>query len=187
MRFPSGLIVFDLEYTTWEGALARNWNRPGEHREVVQIGAVRLDGTLTETASLSLLVRPRVNPILSDYFINLTGISQSQIEEHGIPFPTALARFVDFAGDLPFASNGPDDMVLMENCRLCAVDFPFAGRCHNLSGLFAEKLGGGHHVVSSTLPAKLETEATGAAHDGLADARAVALTLRRLVALAAAS
>ena len=38
------LIVFDLEFTAWEGSLARHWLAPGEFKEVVQIGAVRLDG-----------------------------------------------------------------------------------------------------------------------------------------------
>lgn len=32
-------VIFDTEYTTWEGAADRDWTGPGEHREVVQIGA----------------------------------------------------------------------------------------------------------------------------------------------------
>ena len=42
MRVPS-LTVFDLEYTAWECSMARSWLTPGEFREVVQIGAVKLD------------------------------------------------------------------------------------------------------------------------------------------------
>ena len=38
------LTVFDLEFTAWECSMASHWLRPGEFKEVVQIGAVRLDG-----------------------------------------------------------------------------------------------------------------------------------------------
>src|SRR5882762_1688961 len=63
------VVVYDLEYTAWEGSQARGWSGPGEHREVVQIGAVRLDPHRgwAETASLARLVRPRINPRLSAY------------------------------------------------------------------------------------------------------------------------
>jgi hypothetical protein len=40
---PHGdFVVADLEYTAWEGALARGWSAPGDFREIVQIGAVRV-------------------------------------------------------------------------------------------------------------------------------------------------
>ena len=29
------IIVFDTEYTTWEGAMARQWTGPNEYRELV--------------------------------------------------------------------------------------------------------------------------------------------------------
>ena len=69
------IAVFDLEWTTWEGAQARNWSGPGEEREIVEIGAVKLDGrnSLREISAFDMLVRPRLNPLLSDYFTGLTG------------------------------------------------------------------------------------------------------------------
>ena len=29
-------VIYDTEYTAWEGSLARNWSGPNEHRELLQ-------------------------------------------------------------------------------------------------------------------------------------------------------
>ena len=74
----SGMIIIaDLEYTSWEGALESGWSAPGQFREIVQIGAVRVDAGdgFVEMAHFSMLVRPTINPELSDYFVTLTGIT----------------------------------------------------------------------------------------------------------------
>ena len=35
-------VLFDLEFTAWEGSLERGWSEPWEAREIIQIGAVRV-------------------------------------------------------------------------------------------------------------------------------------------------
>ena len=53
------LTIFDLEYTAWECSMARHWLAPGEFKEVVQIGAVKLDAdSLAVLDEIDLLVRP---------------------------------------------------------------------------------------------------------------------------------
>ena len=37
------VVVFDLEWTAWEGSIQRGWSEDWEHREIVQIGAVLVD------------------------------------------------------------------------------------------------------------------------------------------------
>lgn len=172
------MIVFDLEWTTWEGAWQRKWSGPGEHREIVQIGAVRVAADFTEMASLNLLVRPRLNSILSDYFIDLTGISQSDLDQNGVDIAEALARFEHFCGDEPeVCSNGPDHLVIEENCQMFGLPVPLQGRwCDVHSKLCA--LTGREHIVSSDLNAVLDLGHDDArAHDALDDARAVARAL----------
>ena len=67
-------VVFDLEFTAWEGSVAHRWSRPGEFTELVQIGAVLVDAqTFTVEREMDLLVKPRLNPVLSDYLVQLTG------------------------------------------------------------------------------------------------------------------
>jgi len=67
-------IVFDLEFTAWQGSVAHRWSRPGEFTELVQIGAVKVDvASLNVVDEITVLVRPRINPVLSDYLVELTG------------------------------------------------------------------------------------------------------------------
>jgi Exonuclease len=170
--------IFDTEYTTWEGAQATRWNGRGQHREVFQIAAVRVeDGKAwKDLKTLSLLVRPQLNPVLSAYATELTGISQEMLERDGIETPEALARFADFTGDLCLFSNSMDLHILAETCGLqkvvmplephrylslhyplyAALDkhfsFPHAeypsGRLHELAGLTPPShLGGVHNAL----------------------------------------
>ena len=69
------IVIFDLEWTAWEGSKERNWTGLGEKREIVQIGAIKLsyDDGLTEIGMFDCYVKPQFSPILSDYFTNLTG------------------------------------------------------------------------------------------------------------------
>lgn len=121
----TAFVIYDTEYTTWEGALARQWTGPGEFPEVVQIGAMRFDAaTLEPLGSFDVIVRPTQCPVLSDYFIRLTGISQQQVND-GIGFAAALAQFRAFANGAPAAAYGFDDAVIRRNQALhgMAEDF----------------------------------------------------------------
>ncbi|MBL7260623.1 3'-5' exonuclease [Paractinoplanes lichenicola] len=113
------IIVFDLEFTTWAGAQDRGWSGPGEFREIVQIGALRLDSsTLAVEGEFDRLVRPARNPNLSPYFEQLTGISQADVDTNGVPFLTALDEFLDFCDNNYVLSYGNDMVVVGENLVL---------------------------------------------------------------------
>src|ERR1700744_5901689 len=89
------LTVFDLEFTAWECSMASHWLRPGEFKEVVQIGAVKLDGASFEIIDeFDVLVQPRINGRLSGYFETLTGITNPQLRERGVDFAQAYIRFL---------------------------------------------------------------------------------------------
>ena len=114
------LTVFDLEFTAWECSMANHWLRPGEFKEVVQIGAVRLDATSFEMLDeFEILVRPRINATLSAYFENLTGITNAMLAARGGGFRARpMRRFADFAGTDPICAFGHDEWVLEDNIRL---------------------------------------------------------------------
>lgn len=116
------IIIFDLEFTTWDGAMQRDWlgqtpDGTDEYREITQIGAIKVDwpsGTVVDT--FDQLVKPSVNPHVSDYFTNLTGITQEDIDQRGVDFFTALKNFEAFVGDDgPLYSYGNDIAVIGEN------------------------------------------------------------------------
>ena len=177
------LVVFDTEYTAWEGSRECGWTRPGEHREIVQIGAVRLNPMRdwAVDGSLDVIVRPHLNPDLSDYFKNLTGISQERVDREGTDLALALDQFRDFGGkDAVFVSNGRDSEVFMENCRLVGVSNPLAGLAMDVSHHFMAALGREFMVNSYALPEAFGLKLDLPAHNALGDAQAVAAALIHL-------
>ena len=114
LRLPKEFVLFDLEYTAWPGSSARKWSGPNEYREIIQIGAVRVRD-LAETDFFCEFVRPKKNPSLSDFIIELTGITQKDVDEKGLAFPGALKKFLKFVGTTDAFCWGVDTEVLEEN------------------------------------------------------------------------
>ncbi|MFF2851757.1 exonuclease domain-containing protein [Streptomyces sp. NPDC058001] len=111
----STFVVFDLEFTSWSGALERDWSAPGQLREIVQIGALRLSEDFTVVEEYEALVRPLVNPELSPYFTELTGIEQETVDREGVAPAEALGDFLGFCRGQSVLSYGNDMVVLGEN------------------------------------------------------------------------
>ena len=112
-------VIFDLEFTAWEGSVAHRWSRPGEFTELVQIGALKVDASSFEVeGELDVLVRPRLNPVLSDYLIQLTGITNEELAARGIDFADAYDQFLRFADGAPIAAFGRDDLIFDFNLAL---------------------------------------------------------------------
>lgn len=181
-------ILFDLELTAWEGSLAANWSRPGEWREVIQIGAVSLGPgpELAEHGAFTCLVRPERNPILSDYIVALTGITQAAIERAAVPFPEALAGFDAFVNghDGALYFNGGDADILAENAGWHGIaPSRHAARMVDIRGQLRRMLDVGQDNFSSIdVPALAGVETPeGQRHDALNDVRAIAAGLRALI------
>lgn len=175
------VVVADLEYTSWEGALERGWSGADEYKEVVQIGAVRIDAAagFAERAAFSAVVRPILNPVLSDYFVDLTGISNDDLARDGRDLAAALGDFAAFVGGAPVLSHGRDDIVIAEDCALKDIADPFADHdWRNVAPVIRAVTG--RKLQSGELPAQFGLRNEGAAHDALADARALAAVLGHL-------
>jgi inhibitor of KinA sporulation pathway (predicted exonuclease) len=184
---PRHAIVFDLEFTAWEGSLARGWSEPFELKEVVQIGAVKLDTrTLKISDEFEMLVRPRINAHLSGYLTALTGIGNDDVAKRGVDFAVAYRAFLDFAGGAATWAFGRDDLVFADNLKLYGLAMP-ALTYTNVIPWFAEhgvELQGKHACdVAHAAGAAFE----GRAHDALSDARSVAFGLTTLVERGAAN
>ena len=168
------VVVFGLEWTAWEGSRERNWSGPNEGREIIEIGAVKLDGAdgLREIITFENLVRPTRNPIVSSYFTGLTGITQTLIDNEAMPFRDSITLFEGFVGydGAPILSFSQDAEILRHNCALNDLPCPFADtQFHNIApGSFS----------TSNRPALFAFPPPTKAHRALGDARCIAETLR---------
>ena len=180
------VVVFDLEWTAWEGSRERNWSGPNEEREIIEIGAVKLDGAndLAELMTFENLVRPMRNPIVSTYFTELTGITQTLIDNHAMPFRDAITLFEGFVGydGASILSFSQDEEVLRHNCALNDLPCPFADtQFHNIAPAIAAAAGREPGSFStSDLPQIFAFPPPTNAHRALGDARCIAETLRLL-------
>jgi inhibitor of KinA sporulation pathway (predicted exonuclease) len=183
-RTPAEVVVFDTEFTAWVGSMERRWSGPGEHKEIVQIGAVVLDAaSLQERRALSILIRPVRNPVLSDYFVALTRITNERLSREGRDFSTGLAAFVEIIGNRPLHCYGRDDRIIAANAAL--IGRPHLWPNHSATNLKSWLLEIGvplAGVHSGALAAHVGAAAQGIAHDALVDARSLAEAVRYLVA-----
>ncbi|KIF74944.1 exonuclease [Streptomyces sp. 150FB] len=111
----STFVLFDLEFTSWAGALEQGWSAPGQLREIVQIGALRIGDDYSVVEEYEVLVRPVVNPELSPYFTDLTGVTQEMVDREGIAPAQALGDFLGFCQGQSALSYGNDMVVIGEN------------------------------------------------------------------------
>lgn len=181
------VVFYDTEFTTWEGAMQANWSLPGQYRELVQIGAIRFDlDRLQEIDEFQILIKPVKNPVLSDFFTQLTGIGNDDLAREGVPFPDAYHAFIAFVqGDMASA-YGDDDAVVRENLGWAGMpdtEEDFAS--FNIGPWFMEKgaaFGIRPGVNSGKLAAVLGAPMDGIQeHNALHDARSIAAAYRFLV------
>lgn len=83
-------IVFDLEATCDDKREIQN--------EVIEIGAVKLNEKGEVLDTFNRFVKPRLNPILTDFCKDLTKIPQQSIDE-AEGFPSVIQAFRKWIGD----------------------------------------------------------------------------------------
>ena len=163
--------------------MARHWLTPGEFKEVVQIGAVKLDAdSFAILDEFEVLVRPRINPVLSPYFEKLTGITNRQLVRDRQGFRRRLWRFLDFAGEGPIAPSAVTNGVLEDNLRLYGMTAAALPVFYDLRGWFAVLGLDPRGMHSCDIAPALGMPFQGRAHNALDDARRVAAVMAVMAA-----
>ncbi len=177
------VVIFDLEYTAWEGSNERDWSHPGEFREIVQIGAISIDGvSLEEQEVFDCFVRPRINPDLSDYFINLTGITNEDVKRHGVDLSDAHRHFSDFLQKRLAFAYGNDDEIMAENVAL----YDLVLGAPNISAVNLRHWFKDHNVPTDDYVSGEVAQFVGApinlsAHNAVNDVRSIIAAVKHLV------
>lgn len=91
------IVVVDLEATCWDNRADEKPNPPSGCRysnEIIEIGAVCLDiENFSTLSAFSQFVKPKNNPILSDFCTELTTIVQSDVDD-APHFDKAIDNFI---------------------------------------------------------------------------------------------
>ena len=182
LNLPEKIVIFDTEYTSWPGSNERDWDGPNEYREIVQIGAIIVDTKkFIELDSLNLLIKPVKNPVLSDYFINLTGIVQKDVEQKGMSYNEALLKFASWSRDYDIYSFGGDERVLKENCGFINMPFPFENsRFMDIRDVFRKSVPDINKYQSGFVMSAFGKKSATMAHNALNDVRIILESLREL-------
>jgi len=138
-------VIFDTEYTSWKGCQEKGWTG-NQKKEIVQISALKVSNELEVISEFNRLCRPVVNPVLSDYFVNLTHISNEQIEKSGHLFAEVYPQFVDFVnGDICYSHGWGGDFfsksdgeIMEENLFINKLPQPSVLTYRNIATVFAK-------------------------------------------------
>jgi len=182
-NLPKEIVVWDSEFTCWPGSEKRAWTGPSESRELVQIGAVRIrTADLAELDTFEVFIKPIVRPILSDYFIKLTGITQAEVDKRGRPFKEACQRFFDWVGSADlYAWSAGDFYTLVENCKIAGIILPIrADRFFDIRMVFWKKGIPAECYQSSTIIKAFKQKPKYQGHNALNDTRTIIDGLRAL-------
>jgi ERI1 exoribonuclease 2 len=180
--FKENFVLLDTEYTADEDSRTRGW--VGEHKEVIQIGVIDVQGSdVRPLQEYVTHVKPVLNPILSEFIKELTGITQGDVE-HGLSLAAALREINTRFPTGPVYSWGDDGDVILKNCELLNISCPIASeRFINLRdtltpifhsiGVDPKKYSSGRLVEAFGIPGKR-------AHDALNDMQNFRLVLQEL-------
>ncbi|XP_032069528.1 3'-5' exoribonuclease 1 [Thamnophis elegans] len=181
------ICVIDFEATCEEK------NQPEFTHEIIEFPIVLLNTqTLQIEDTFQQYVKPEINPQLSDFCINLTGISQELVEKAD-EFPKVLQCVVDWMKQKELGSkysyciltDGSWDMSKFLNiqCRISRLKYPsFAKKWINI-----RKSYGNFYKVPrcqtklSTMLEKLGMDYDGRPHSGLDDSKNIARIAIRML------
>lgn len=128
-------IIFDLEATCWQG------HQEDKVSEIIEIGALRLNGYGEETGEYNRFVKPMLHPRLSAFCMELTSIEQRDVDA-AKGFEEVIEEFQDWVGvldgdDYLLCSWGRyDRRMLQQDCRLHGLEGDWAERHINLKEQF---------------------------------------------------
>ena len=132
------VLIIDLEATCNDDN-----SFPIEIMEVIEVGAVIATTTGEVVAQFKSFVKPSINPVLTSFCKQLTGITQLEVDT-APPFPVAMAELVKFVTPYrPFQFWGSwgnyDAKQIRLECQRNNIENPLAWLEHrNIKGDFAK-------------------------------------------------
>lgn len=187
MKFNK-LLVIDFEATCWDDSIkVQNDTQEGKFQEIIECGIAcismrdkcKYDPYIIENRSI--LVKPVVEPVLSDYCTKLTGITQDRIDYAGT-FPIFCEEIQKYHSWF-WASWGAWDRNIMEsNCKYWNIPNPLNRKHLDIKLLYSIITGFDIKSINEALIG-LNMEFQGDPHRAKDDAYNAARILMRLMSI----
>src|SRR5687768_2201147 len=128
-------IILDLEATCWQG------NDMNRRQEIIELAAFSVNGYREWNDKFQRFVKPFENPRLSPYCMELTGITQDQVNK-AKRFEIVFTDFQEWleSHDQPqlLCTWGAKDIVIIrDECRAHDLECEFLPKVINLKSQFA--------------------------------------------------
>lgn len=165
-------ICLDLEATCW------SQKGHGNKNEIIEIGAVRINENGEKIDEFSEFVQPTLNPILSDFCMELTSIKQDDVDGADT-FDIVIERFkkwINKDGDeYVLCSWGHYDKTQFESdCILHKLDTRWLLNHISLKHQYTTIKGLKKHIGMSAALSMEKLSLVGTHHRGIDDARNIA-------------
>lgn len=175
-------VIIDFEATC-----DKNNSMPNKEREIIEFAAVLVNKkTLLTEDEFDMFVKPINNPILTDYCVTLTSISQEDVDD-AFKFNTVLSQFSKWLtkhkGTKTFCSWGAyDKRQLEQDCAMHGSKYPFDNDEHiDVKKLFSATKGYKRKYSLSNALKKIKIDFQGTQHRGIDDARNIAAVMRGIL------
>ncbi|KAG8229580.1 hypothetical protein J437_LFUL010172 [Ladona fulva] len=177
-------VIVDFEATCEEV------NTPNYPHEIIEFPAVLVNVEKNEIVSqFQAFCRPTMNPKLSEFCTELTGITQDQVDSAD-EFPVVVKRFESWlkenglgtSHNYAIVTDGPWDMgrFLYGQCKLSEIEYPkFAHKWVNIRKIF-HNFYDTRQVCLKLMLESLDLKFEGRPHCGLDDAKNIARILLQL-------
>ena len=174
-------IVFDLEWNQPHTKEQRIKEPVTLNGEIIQIGAVKLNDSLSICESFDTIVRPIYYTQMNTKVKRLTGISQDDIER-GESFVSAYRRFLEFCGEeFCFLTWGGDDIgILISNMAIHKIPTNPFPNTYNLQRIYGRQILKTKKQMSLESAVQTLGEPPYRAHNALSDAISTALVCKHL-------
>jgi DNA polymerase III epsilon subunit-like protein len=104
-------VILDLE---WNGTYSKK--KKGFLNEIIEFGAVKLDSNLNITDSFSMLITPQIGKKINNRILELTHITNEELQTADNTFTHVVSEFKKFVGDSVVLTWGTTDIhTLMDN------------------------------------------------------------------------
>ncbi|KKL53208.1 hypothetical protein LCGC14_2277730 [marine sediment metagenome] len=172
-------IVIDLECTCW-----RREDPDKQPHETIEIGAVLLDKNYNYIKEFTQFVKPLDNPTLTEYCVDLTSITQTDVED-APTLAIAISRLNKWIGtseDIIFCSWGYfDQEQLLAECNLNSIPYPFDDNHINIKVRFSKIMNRTKKMGLRKALRILDIPFEGTPHRGVDDAKMIAKVFKLIM------